>query len=154
MPRAREAREILPDQLRERGATVDVIAAYETRMDGAASDRLKQQLQNGEINVLTFTASSTVRNFAQALEAGKSEKEKGESVGAQFIAPDAQLPNTQHPTPSTLAALVGNVTIAAIGPVTAQTLREFGLNVDIEAEEHTIPGLVAAIEKHFDTTGK
>ncbi len=63
-------------------------------------------------------------------------------------------PNPQPPTPNTLAELVGETTIAAIGPVTAQTLREFGLNVDIEAEEHTIPGLVAAIEKHFATTRK
>ncbi len=143
LPRAREAREILPDQLRERGATVDVIAAYETRMDGEASDRLKQQLQNGEINVLTFTASSTVRNFAQALEQGSGFRVQGSGE-----------PNTQHPTPNTLSELVGSTTIAAIGPVTAQTLREFGLNVDIEAEEHTIPGLVAAIEKHFDTIRK
>ena len=88
-------------------------------MDGTASDRLRTQLQNGEIDVLTFTASSTVRNFAQAL---------GEE---------------------NLPALVGKTTVAAIGPVTAQTLREFGLNVDIEAEEHTIPGLVAAIEQYF-----
>jgi len=35
--------------------------------------------------------------------------------------------------------------IACIGPVTARTAREAGLSVDIEAQEHTIPGLVAAI---------
>jgi uroporphyrinogen III methyltransferase/synthase len=119
LPRALEAREILPEQLRERGAIVDVVPAYETRMDGAASDRLRTQLQNREIDVLTFTASSTVRNFAQAL------------------------------VEENLPMLVGKTTVAAIGPVTAQTLREFGLNVDIEAEEHTIPGLVAAIEQYF-----
>ena len=48
-----------------------------------------------------------------------------------------------------LPALVGKTTVAAIGPVTAETLREFGLNVDIVAEEHTIPGLVAALEQYF-----
>ncbi len=118
LPRALEAREILPEQWRALGATVDVIPVYETRMDGAASDHLRTLLQNGEIDILTFTASSTVRNFAQALGAS-------------------------------LSSLVGTTTIAAIGPVTAQTLREFGLTVAIEATEHTIPGLVAAIEQHY-----
>ncbi len=36
---------------------------------------------------------------------------------------------------------------ASIGPVTSTTLREFGLPVDIEAKEYTIPGLVQAIVK-------
>ena len=42
--------------------------------------------------------------------------------------------------------------IASIGPITSQTLKKHGLNVDIEAKENTIPGLVAAIEKHFAKT--
>ena len=133
LPRALEARDVLPDGLRERGATVDVAAAYQTRMDGAASDRLRTQLQNGEIDVLTFTASSTVRNFAQALSQGTGNREQEtEKTGAE-----------------TLAELVGRTTVASIGPVTSQTLRELGLTVDIEAPEHTIPGLVAAIETYF-----
>ena len=133
LPRALEARDILPDGLRERGATVDVIAAYQTRMDGAASDRLRTQLQNGDIDVLTFTASSTVRNFAQALDEGTGNREQG----------------TEGTNAGTLAELVGKTTIASIGPVTSQTLRELGLNVNIEAPEHTIPGLVSAIETYF-----
>lgn len=36
--------------------------------------------------------------------------------------------------------------VAAIGPVTAQAVRDHGLRLDVEATEHTIPGLVAAIE--------
>lgn len=42
--------------------------------------------------------------------------------------------------------LLGRVTVATIGPITSQTARELGLTVQIEAAEHTIPGLVAALE--------
>jgi uroporphyrinogen-III synthase len=40
------------------------------------------------------------------------------------------------------------VRFASIGPITSSTLREFGLPVDIEAAEYTIPGLIKAIAKH------
>jgi uroporphyrinogen III methyltransferase/synthase len=41
--------------------------------------------------------------------------------------------------------------IACIGPVTAQTAREMGLTVDIEAKEFTIPALVDALIQYFST---
>jgi uroporphyrinogen-III synthase len=46
------------------------------------------------------------------------------------------------------AEALRGVTIAAIGPVTAQTLRECGLEVDVMAERHTINGLVEALVAH------
>ncbi|HYN16345.1 MAG TPA: uroporphyrinogen-III synthase, partial [Terriglobales bacterium] len=64
---------------------------------------------------ITFTSSSTVRNFVALL--GSDEPAK---------------------------ALHG-ITIASIGPVTSATLRELGLRVDVEAKEYTIPGLVKAL---------
>ena len=120
LPRAAEAREILPDHLRERGATVDVIPIYETVLDAAEADELRRMLQNNELDALTFTSSSTVRNFAQAITNGNL----------------AELP-----------ALLGAALVAAIGPVTADTLREMGINPQIVAAEHTLPGLLAALEK-------
>ena len=36
--------------------------------------------------------------------------------------------------------------MVSIGPVTSQTARDLGLRVDAEADEHTIPGLVAAVQ--------
>ena len=39
--------------------------------------------------------------------------------------------------------------VACIGPVTAATAREHGLRVDLVADVHTIPGLVAALTAHF-----
>jgi uroporphyrinogen III methyltransferase/synthase len=38
---------------------------------------------------------------------------------------------------------------ASIGPVTSKTMRELGLQVDIEAKKFDIPGLIAAIRKHY-----
>ena len=69
IPRAREARDILPATLREMGADVDVATAYETKMPGKRrADKIKKMLSSGEIDVLTFTSSSTVRNFLSAVQ--------------------------------------------------------------------------------------
>ncbi len=125
LPRAAEAREILPEQLRARGATVDVLPVYNTVLDASAAESLRAQLEQGALDILTFTSSSTVRNFAQAITDGET----------------ARLP-----------ALVGNTLVAAIGPITADTAREFGLNPQIVAEEHTIPGLVTAIEEFIQAS--
>jgi uroporphyrinogen-III synthase len=74
-------------------------------------------LESGEIDVITFTSSSTVSNLVAAF--------KGE-----------------------LSALNG-ARVACIGPRTADAAARTGLKVDIVATEHTIPGLVAAIEEYF-----
>ena len=39
--------------------------------------------------------------------------------------------------------------IACIGPVTADTCRDLGLRVDLQATEHTVEGLVDALTSHF-----
>lgn len=68
IPRAKEARDILPATLREMGADVQVATAYETKMPGKRrADRIRKMLSQGEIDVLTFTSSSTVRNFLSAV---------------------------------------------------------------------------------------
>lgn len=63
---------------------------------------------------------------------------------------------TSSSTVKNLAALLGDefpvvnqATIACIGPITAQTARELGLRVDVEAQEHTIPGLVEALVEYY-----
>jgi uroporphyrinogen III methyltransferase / synthase len=122
LPRAREAREILPERLRERGAVVDVVPVYVTILDGSESNDLREQLTAGELDVVTFTSSSTVRNFAEALRSSGT---------------------------ADLTELTQHSIIAAIGPVTAGTAREYGLNPAIVATEHTIPGLVAALESYL-----
>lgn len=66
LPRAQEARDVLPDTLRAHGATVDVVAAYETvpEIEDAA---IAQRLARGEIDMVTFTSSSTVKNLVKML---------------------------------------------------------------------------------------
>jgi uroporphyrinogen III methyltransferase/synthase len=72
IPRAKVAREILPEKLRELGAEVVVPPAYESMPATEGREALKRQLLAGEIDCVTFTASSTVENFVRAFgeEAG------------------------------------------------------------------------------------
>lgn len=77
LPRAEEARSVLPESLRTRGAEVLEVVAYRTVPDGAATGTLRERLHAGEIDLLTFTSSSTVRNFVQLL---------GTEVGAAEVA--------------------------------------------------------------------
>jgi len=136
--RAKVARDVIPRELRKAGAHVDVVEAYETVVPRASRDRLKAALKNPRRrpHVVTFTSSSTVRNFVQLL--------------------GIKRPGRQSPTsrrgPSRLSFRAGprhkkweDILMASIGPVTSATLRELGLTVDIKAREFTIPGLVAAI---------
>ena len=72
IPRAKVAREVLPEKLRESGAEVVVPPAYESVPSSEGKGQLKKLLQSGEIDCITFTASSTVENFVWAFgkEAG------------------------------------------------------------------------------------
>ncbi|GCE49512.1 uroporphyrinogen III methyltransferase/synthase [Thermosporothrix hazakensis] len=127
LARAAEAREVLITELREAGAIVDVVAAYFTvpvTGNAAESQAVFQMLQTRQLDLLTFTSSSTVRNFVHWLN----------TCTAQGL---------QQPD-------LSQVAIACIGPITAQTARELGLHVTIEAQEFTIPGLVEAILHYYE----
>jgi uroporphyrinogen III methyltransferase/synthase len=62
MPRAKGARRILPNALREAGAVVDEVKTYKAISPAKSKDSLEEILRNG-IDVVAFTSSSTVRNF-------------------------------------------------------------------------------------------
>jgi len=70
IPRAAVAREILPDQLREMGARVDVVPAYRTVPPKRKNQDFARRLKGGAISVVTFTSSSTVTNFLDHIDAG------------------------------------------------------------------------------------
>ncbi|MEK6712042.1 MAG: uroporphyrinogen-III synthase [Nitrospinota bacterium] len=125
IPRAAEAREILPDTLRERGAEVEVVHAYRTvPAPGDASEALRRALAAGRVDMVAFTSSSTVRSFARAL-------------GSAFL--------KEHR---------GRFRVASIGPVTTGTARELGLDPEVEAGASTTAGLAEAIAAFYTRGGR
>ena len=115
IPRAAQAREVLPEELARAGAQVEVLPVYETRLAAQDPDEIAAAIGEGEIQYLTFTSSSTVDNFFQML------------------------------APQRLKALRHKVKIACIGPVTAATLEKHGFTPDIQPENYTIPALAQAL---------
>jgi uroporphyrinogen III methyltransferase / synthase len=76
--RAAEAREVLPDALRKFGAEVDVVALYETVAERPDPDAIERA---SEADYLTFTSSSTVRNFIEALPDDLAANARVVSIG-------------------------------------------------------------------------
>jgi uroporphyrinogen-III synthase len=127
LARAKVARDVIPRELRKMGARVDVVEAYETVVPALSQKKLQALMSDPKRrpNVITFTSSSTVRNFV-ALLGGRGHHST--SLGA--APPRMRLDGIQF---------------ASIGPITSATLRELGLPVHVEALKYTIPGLVEAI---------
>ena len=121
LPRAASAREILPDTLRELGVLVEVVPVYAT-VPAEPDPELLGALADGSIDVVTFTSPSTVRSLMTSLE----------HAGADPV------------------VLLGRTVNASIGPVTSDELRAAGLEVGVEAEESSVPGLVGAIAQYFE----
>ena len=124
LARARVARDVIPRELGKLGADVNVVEAYETVIPESSRATITELLKDASQrpNLITFTSSSTVRNFVAL-------------VGDETCGRGRPL----HTDP------LSGIQFASIGPVTSFTLREFGLPVDIEAKEYTIPGLIEAI---------
>ena len=119
LPRAKAARPILPAELTKMGANVDEIAAYQTIKDLQNVDELINGLEEKAIDLITFTSSSTVKNFKELLPADKFKQ------------------------------LIDGVTVASIGPITAETAGKLGFEVDIIADEFTIAGLCEVILRYY-----
>jgi uroporphyrinogen III methyltransferase/synthase len=118
LPRAQEARLILPTELAAMGAVVTEVAAYKTEPAAGERSALIERLAARTLDLITFTSSSTVKNFKALL-------------------PEARF-----------AELTAGVGAACIGPITADTARQLGFDVRIEARTYTIPGLCEAILAH------
>ncbi len=67
LPRAKVARETLPEELRARGAVVDVVPAYQTLPPKNRETDLAERIREGRVDVVTFTSSSTVTEFVKSL---------------------------------------------------------------------------------------
>jgi uroporphyrinogen III methyltransferase/synthase len=117
--RALVARDALPRLLREAGAHVDVVPAYETRpVPAEHGAELRGLFEEQRIDGVLFTSSSTVNGLVDLLGPGAAE-------------------------------LLARTVVAAIGPVTSETLHDRGVPVAVLASEYTVPGLLDALEQHF-----
>ena len=115
MPRADIARSYLPEELQKLGADVMEVVAYKTVVASNGDAAILESLKDGVVDIVTFTSSSTVRNFVKIV---------GED---------------------NLATFKEKVKFASIGPITTKTAEEMDIEVSIKADEYTIPGLTKAI---------
>ncbi|MBW2658333.1 MAG: uroporphyrinogen-III C-methyltransferase [Deltaproteobacteria bacterium] len=123
IPRALKGREILPETLRGAGAQVTVVPVYQNCPEDEPKMNLRADLAEGRVDMVTFTSSSTVRNFLAMIEAENQEE---------------------------LDRLMEGVDIAAIGPITAKTVTDNGLQVTVQPEEYTIAELVWSIVQYYE----
>lgn len=121
LPRAADAREVLPLELERMGAFVEVVEAYRTVKPEGNKKEIKAMLERGDIHMVTFTSSSTVNNFMNMFEEDSDQ----------------------------LLQWMEKLTVACIGPVTAKTAKERGLSVRISPSDYTIEALTKAIVDYF-----
>jgi uroporphyrinogen III methyltransferase/synthase len=115
LPRALEAREVLPEMLRAAGVQVDVVPVYQTI--GASTERaeeLSRMLERGQIDYVLLCSSSTVTNLCAML-------------GTEAV------------------PLLSRARLASIGPVTTETAERLGLRVALTASPSTVESLVQAV---------
>lgn len=117
IPRARVARETLPAGLRQLGAKVDTVETYQNVKPDLQPGAIVSLFEKNAIDVITFTSSSTISNFAEL--AGLTD----------------------------LSGLLSNTLVACIGPVTADTAASYGLTKVIQPERYDAAALVEAIVK-------
>jgi uroporphyrinogen III methyltransferase/synthase len=123
IPRALYGREILPETLRGAGAQVTIAPVYQNCPAEGDKESLREELLNGGVEMITFTSSSTVRNFLTMLDAKDQEE---------------------------LQTILEGIKIAAIGPITAKTVTDNGLQVDVQPKEYTISGLIQSIVDYYN----
>lgn len=119
LPRASVARDFLPKALEQAGARVDVVPAYLTSLPDDLDKGHVAASLSASADCIAFTSSSTVRNLAKLFD-------------------------TQD-----LSEPLANVVVACIGDVTTRTAIQYGLTVEIQPKEFTIPSLARAIAEHF-----
>ena len=116
----RGGREVLVKAMREKGAEVTEVAAYESACPSSLPSAAENALASHEVDAITFASSKTVRHFVQIME---------KTFGAQWL------------------SLLEGVAIASIGPQTSRDCRERLGRITFEAEEYTLGGLTAGLEQ-------
>jgi uroporphyrinogen III methyltransferase/synthase len=122
LPRADIGREVIATQLREAGAVVTEVVAYRTVLQETPRSNepdIYGMLLNGQIDVVTFTSASAVRNFLTVYGSDQA------------------------------VDLLNTIVVATIGPVTAETATQLGIRVAIQPASYTIGALVDAIAAYY-----
>ncbi|PHR25195.1 MAG: uroporphyrinogen-III C-methyltransferase [Desulfotalea sp.] len=122
IPRAKQAREILPETLRGAGAQVTVTPVYQNCPVEGDKATIRAEFTDHKVDMITFTSSSTVRNFLTLLDAENQEE---------------------------LQQLLQGVKIAAIGPITAKSVTDNGLEVHVQPDQFTITDMVDAVVDYY-----
>lgn len=119
--RAKVARDVIPNELTRLGAEVHIAEAYQTVMPPGASEQVRSIFADSAKvpDAITFTSSSTAKNFFFLLRAAGS------------------------------LGLPEHMVVASIGPITSETLRMHGIKPHVEARDHSVPGLVDAITQYY-----
>ncbi len=110
-------RDILVQAMTTAGAKIVEVPAYESRCPKQIDPKIAQLLAEQRLTLITFTSGKTVQHFCQLVGGRESAQ-----------------------------ALLQSVKIASIGPQTSQACCQYLGRVDIEAQEHTLEGLVNAIQ--------
>ncbi|MCK5436560.1 MAG: uroporphyrinogen-III C-methyltransferase [Desulfobulbaceae bacterium] len=126
IPRAVAGGEALPETLSKAGAQVTIVPVYRNMRPKEGEKSLRMEFEKKNIDIVTFTSSSTVTNFLHM-------------IGIE--------------DPDELKKLLDGVTIASIGPITTKTAEQSGLKVHIQPKAHTIPALVESIEAYVIQEG-
>jgi uroporphyrinogen III methyltransferase/synthase len=119
LPRAAVARDLLPRALENAGARVDIVTTYRTTIPSDTDRGRLSAMLAGSADCIAFTSSSTVRNLALLFDTHD------------------------------LSKILGSLTIACIGDVTAATAAEYGLMVDIQPTEFNVSQLAKAIAEYY-----
>ena len=122
IPRASVARDYLPKALEQAGARVDVVPAYRTSLPAKLDRGRVAAMLSGSADCIAFTSSSTVKNLAQLFDA------------------------------QDLSEALAGVVVACIGDITARTAVDYGLRVEIQPQQFTIPSLAGAIAEYFSSS--
>jgi uroporphyrinogen III methyltransferase/synthase len=120
LPRASVARDFLPKALEAAGARVDVVPVYRTALPHNLDRGRVAAILSGSADCIAFTSASTVKNLAQLFDI------------------------------QDLGAVLSGITIACLGDITAQTATDFGLKVEIQPPQSTIPFFARAIADYFE----
>jgi len=118
-PRGDKARPVIREALLAAGAHLDELVVYRTVANPRLREDLLRAWAEAPFDMVTLASPSAAESLREALEGERA-----------------------LPSP-------GAIEVACLGPVTAGRARELGFQVEVVAEEHSVPGLVSALVEYY-----